>query len=41
MSAAVVLQQVDLVYRRYPHPRDALLEWLLRSERHKKLYVPG
>ena len=39
MRGAVELQQVDLIYRRYPHPRDALLEWVLRSERHEKFYA--
>ena len=35
MSAAVIhLQHVGVAYPRYPHPRDALLEWVLRRPRH-------
>lgn len=36
---AVELQQVDLIYRRYAKPRDALLEWLLRQQRHETFYA--
>ncbi len=39
MPIALTLRQVNLVYRRYPHPRDALLEWLLGAERHEKFYA--
>ena len=39
LCTAISLQQVDLIYRRYPQPRDALLEWLLRSQRHEKFYA--
>ncbi len=31
---AICLQQAGLHYRRYAHPRDALLEWVLRRPRH-------
>ncbi|QTR51529.1 ABC transporter ATP-binding protein [Candidatus Thiothrix anitrata] len=35
MSAAVIhLQHVGVAYPRYAHPRDALLEWVLRRPRH-------
>ena len=35
MSARVIqLQQVGVAYPRYAHPRDALLEWVLRRPRH-------
>ncbi|MGB1255143.1 MAG: ABC transporter ATP-binding protein [Thiolinea sp.] len=36
---AITVDRASLVYRRYQHPRDALLEWLLRSERHEKFYA--
>jgi len=32
---AIELQQVGLQYQQYAHPRDALLEWLLRKPRHQ------
>ncbi len=31
---AIRLVQAGIAYRRYAHPRDALLEWLLRRPRH-------
>ncbi|MBO0614166.1 MAG: hypothetical protein RL122_776 [Pseudomonadota bacterium] len=36
MNAAGVIRLVDagVAYRRYAHPRDALLEWVLRRPRH-------
>jgi lipopolysaccharide transport system ATP-binding protein len=34
MSAAICLEQASVAYQRYAHPRDALLEWLLRRPRH-------
>ena len=35
MSTAVIhLQHVGVAYPRYPHPRDALLEWVLCRPRH-------
>ncbi|MDD5393349.1 MAG: ABC transporter ATP-binding protein [Thiothrix sp.] len=34
MSAAIRLEQASVAYQRYAHPRDALLEWLLRRPRH-------
>lgn len=35
MNPAVIhLQQVGVAYPRYNHPRDALLEWVLRRPRH-------
>ena len=35
MSTAVIhLQHVGVAYPRYTHPRDALLEWVLRRPRH-------
>ncbi|WML89687.1 ABC transporter ATP-binding protein [Thiothrix lacustris] len=34
MSTAIRLENAGVAYRRYAHPRDALLEWVLRRERH-------
>ncbi|WP_028488682.1 ABC transporter ATP-binding protein [Thiothrix lacustris] len=34
MSTAILLENAGVAYRRYAHPRDALLEWVLRRERH-------
>lgn len=39
MSLAIHLQQASVCYRRYPKPRDALLEWLLRQPRHQAFYA--
>jgi lipopolysaccharide transport system ATP-binding protein len=33
-SLALHVEQVSVSYRRYTHPRDALLEWLWRKPRH-------
>ncbi len=34
VSAAIQLKNAGVAYRRYAHPRDALLEWVLRRPRH-------
>ena len=34
VQPAIGLQKAGVSYRRYEHPRDALLEWLLRRPRH-------
>ena len=34
VSAAIQLEKAGVAYRRYAHPRDALLEWVLRRPRH-------
>ena len=34
VQPAIGLQKAGVNYRRYEHPRDALLEWLLRRPRH-------
>jgi len=39
VTTAIQLSQIELVYRRYPHAYDALLEWVLRAERHEKFYA--
>lgn len=39
MSVAIRLQQAGMAYRRYAHPRDALLEWLLRRPRHQMFHA--
>ncbi|MEZ5451358.1 MAG: ABC transporter ATP-binding protein [Thiothrix sp.] len=41
MSAdwAIRLQQAGVTYRRYAHPRDALLEWVLRRPRHQPFHA--
>jgi lipopolysaccharide transport system ATP-binding protein len=39
MSVAIRLQQAGVAYRRYTHPRDALLEWLLRRPRHQTFHA--
>lgn len=41
MSAAwaIRLADVGVAYRRYAHPRDALLEWVLRRPRHVPFYA--
>ncbi len=36
---AIQLQQASVEYRHYAHPRDALLEWLLRRPRHVPFYA--
>lgn len=36
---AIELQQVGLQYQQYAHPRDALLEWLLRKPRHQVFHA--
>lgn len=39
MSAAIVLQNAGVCYRRYAKPRDALLEWVLRGTRHQEFHA--
>lgn len=39
MSAAIVLQNAGVCYRRYAKPRDALLEWVLRRTRHQEFHA--
>ncbi len=41
MSAAWAIRLADagVAYRRYAHPRDALLEWVLRRPRHVPFYA--
>ena len=38
-DCAIRLQRAGVTYRRYAHPRDALLEWLLRRERHQHFHA--
>ncbi len=38
-NIAIRLEQAGIAYRRYAHPRDALLEWLLRKPRHHEFYA--
>ncbi len=39
MSLAIRLQQAGVCYRRYAHPRDALLEWVWRKPRHQTFHA--
>lgn len=39
MSAAIVLQNAGVCYRRYAKPRDALWEWVLRRTRHQEFHA--
>lgn len=39
MTAALVLANAGLCYRRYAKPRDALLEWLLHKTRHQEFHA--
>ena len=36
---AIRLEQAGVAYRQYKHPRDALLEWLLRKPRHTHFHA--
>lgn len=38
-DCAIHLQEAGVAYRRYAHPRDALLEWLLRRPRHQHFHA--
>lgn len=38
-DCAIRLQRAGVTYRRYAHPRDALLEWLLRRPRHQHFHA--
>ena len=39
MDWAIRLADAGVAYRRYAHPRDALLEWVLRRARHVPFYA--
>lgn len=39
MSAALVLTNAGVMYRRYAKPRDALFEWVLRQQRHQAFHA--
>lgn len=38
-QAAISLDNAGVSYRQYAHPRDALLEWLLRKPRHQDFHA--
>lgn len=38
-TVAIHLQGAGIAYRRYVHPRDALLEWLLRKPKHSLFHA--
>lgn len=38
-TGTIHLQQAGVAYRHYVHPRDALLEWLLRKPRHSHFHA--
>ncbi|MBU0655676.1 MAG: ABC transporter ATP-binding protein [Gammaproteobacteria bacterium] len=39
VEIAIRLEQAGVAYRQYQHPRDALLEWLLRKPRHTHFHA--